>query len=138
MLKFHTIGQIEHENAFEDATIAVDTLNGAFGTVTAGAFAVAADSYKAIMQLEAGDDAGMAEYTIPAGKNVRVVDLSKFNGKTIEVYGAQLPATYAKGDKLVSDANGKLEVDAAAAAPYFEITKIIGNKLGVEAKIVTA
>lgn len=138
MLKFHTIGQIEHVNAFEDATIATATLNGAFGTVTAGAFAVAADASKAIMQLEVGDDAGMAEYTIPVGKNVRVVDLSKFNGKTIEIYGAQLPATYAKDDKLVSNAAGKLEVDAAATAPYYKVTKIIGNKLGVEATVVTA
>lgn len=138
MLKFHTIGQIEHENAFEDATVAVATLNGAFGTVTAGAFAVAAAASKAVMQLEVGDDAGMAEYTIPVGAHVRVLDLSKFNGETIEIYGTQLPSTYAVGNKLVSNASGKLQVAASPTAPYFTITKIVGNKLGVEATVVTA
>ena len=138
MIKFHDISQIEKKYAFEDATVAADVLNGDFGVVTTGAFAVGAAASKAVMQLEVGDDAGLASYTIPSGSHVRVVDLTKYNGEKIEIYGAQLPATYAVGDALASNATGKLEVDATPTAPYFTITKIIGNKLGVEAKIVTA
>lgn len=138
MLKFHTIGQIEKKYAFQDATVSADTLNGAFGAVTAGVFAPAAGASKAIMAVEVGDNAGLASYTIPSGSHVRVVDLAEYNGETIEIYGAQLPATYAKADKLKSSASGALVVDASATAPYFTITKIIGNKLGVEATVVTA
>ena len=138
MIKFHDISQIEKKYAFEDATVAADVLNGALGTVTAGVFAVGATASKAVMQLEVGDNAGLASYTITSGSHVRVVDLSEFNGEKIEVYGVQLPATYVVGNKLVSNATGKLEVSATPAAPYFTITKIVGNKLGVEATIVTA
>ena len=59
-IKFRTIGQIEHgEYPFEDAITSVDTYNGAFGTVTDSAFAVAKNASKAIMQIEVGDDASM-------------------------------------------------------------------------------
>lgn len=136
MIKFNTIGQIEHgEYPFEDAVAGADILNGDFGTVTDGEFACAATASKAVMQVEVGDDMGMDEYKITEGEHVRVVDLEKLEGKTVEIYGAQLPASYTVGDKLKSDAKGKL-VTGATAAPYLEITKIIGNKLGVEATVV--
>jgi len=51
--------------------------------------------------------------------------------------GDELPADVAKGDKLESDAEGKLVKNSSAAAPYLEVTAIIGNKLGVEVKVVT-
>lgn len=135
MIKFNTIGQIEHLNAFEDAVVDTEILNGDFGTVTDGKFAVAATATKAVMQIEVGDDAGMPEYKIGVGSHVRVLDLTKLNGKTVEIYGAQLPSSFTKGDKLTSDAAGKL-VTGATAAPYLEVTKIVGNKLGVEATVV--
>lgn len=135
MIKFNTIGQIEKKYAFEDAIVDVDVINGAFGDVTDGKFAVGANATKAIMQIEVGDAAGLDVYPIAKGSHVRVVDLTKFNGEKIEVYGAQLPDTYAVGDKLVSDADGKL-VTGGSAAPYYEITEIIGNRSGVEATIV--
>lgn len=142
MIKFNTIGAIEHLYAFEDAVVDTTVFNGDFGTVTNGKFAPAAAANKAIMQIEEGDDAGMPEYKITAGSRVRVLDLAKLNGKTIEVYGAQLPSTFIKGDKLVSDVTGKLVVtngtqEAPTAAPYLEVTKIIGNKLGIEATVIT-
>lgn len=136
MVKFNTIGQIEKGYYFEDAIINTDMLNGDFGAVTDGVFTTASDATKAIMQVEVGDGMGMDEYLIPNGSHVRVVDFEKLNGQAIEIYGAQLPNTYEKGDKLKSDANGKL-ITGATDAPYFEITKIIGNKLGVEVTVVT-
>ena len=143
MFKFNTIGQIERGvYPFEDAVVDVDVLNGAFGDVTDGKFVPSDAGQKVIMLDENGDDAGMDEYKIPAGSHVRIVDFESLveqfpKNTTIEIYGAQLPDTYVVGDKLASDANGKL-VTGATAAPYFEVTKIIGNKLGVEATMVMA
>lgn len=138
MIKFHSIKQIEHFYGFENAVAKTDVLNGDFGTVTDGEFATAANATKAIMLLEVGDDMNMPEYKIPKGTDLRVLDLAKLNGQLIEVYGAQLPKTFAKGDKLVSTATGALEVSSgdSVVAPYYEVTKIIDNKIGVEVKIV--
>ena len=135
MVKFSTISQIEKKYAFEDAVAGADVLNGDFGVVTAGEFAVDADAVKAVMQIEVGDNSDRDEYPIKKGEHVRVIDLAAFDGEIIEVYGAQLPATYVKGDKLVSDASGKL-VTGGSTAPYFEVTKVIPNVKGVEVKVV--
>ena len=135
MIKFHTIGQIEKKYAFEDAVAKTDTFNGAFGTVADGEFSVGATATKAVMQLEVGDEAGLDTYPIAKDAHVRVVDLSAFNGETIEIYGDELPDGVKKGDKLVSDATGAL-VTGASAAPYYEVTKVIPNTKGVEATVV--
>ena len=133
MIKFNTIGQIEHgDYPFEDAIASADTFNGAYGEVTSGSFAVGAKKAKVIMQIERGDDEYMPTYKI-----LRVLDLAKLEGKIVEVYGDELPKDVAKGDKLESDATGKL-VKGATAAPYLEVTAIVGNHLGIEAKVVTA
>lgn len=138
MIKFSSIGQIEHgDYAFEDAIASADTFNGAYGEVTTGSFATGAKKSKVIMQIERGDDEYMPTYKIVKGEHVRVLDLTKLNGQLVEVYGDELPAGVAKGDKLESDETGKL-VKNASAAPYLEVTKVIGNHLGVEAKVVTA
>lgn len=143
MIKFHKISQIEHGNyPFEDAVVDVDVLNGAFGNVSDGKFVPNESGTKVVMQIEVGDDEYMDEYKIPAGSHVRVLDLLELakqhpkNAK-VEIYGAQLPASFNVGDKLKSDTTGKL-VTGATVAPYFEVTAIIGNKLGAEVKIVTA
>ena len=141
-IKFNTVGQIEKTYPFEDAVVDVEVLNGAFGEVRDGKFTVAENATKAVMNVENGDDAGLDEYNIPAGSPVRVIDLVSLaeqypKNTKVEIYGAQLPATYKKGDKLVSDVNGKLVVSEGASAPYFEITNVIGNKSGVEVNIVT-
>lgn len=137
MFKFHTIGQIEHLYAFEDAVASNDTFNGACGSVAAGVFTAGENAKKAIMQIEVGDDMNMPTYKINKGDHVRVVDFEKLEGQTVEIYGDEVPAGVKKGDKLKSDANGAL-VTGADAAPYFEVTKVIGNKLGVEVTVVTA
>lgn len=138
MIKFHSIKQIEHFYGFENAVATVDVLNGDFGTVTDGKFTPTADATKAIMLVEVGDDMAMPKYKIAKGADVRVLDLAKLNGEIIEVYGAQLPKTFAKGDKLISTATGALEVSSgdSVVAPYYEITEIIGNKIGIEVKVV--
>lgn len=136
MIKLNSISQIEHgEYLFENAILNTDALNGDFGAVAGGEFSVGATAKQAIMQIETGDDVGMPEYKIKANEHVRVVDLEKLNGKTIEVYGAQLPETFVVGDKLASNAKGKL-INGASNVPYLEVTKIVGNKIGIEATVV--
>lgn len=137
MIKFSTIGQIEHGvYPFEDAVAGADTFNGAFGAVTTGTFAVAATASKAIMNIEVGDNVGLDTYPVKKGDQVRVIDFTKLNGQTIEIYGDELPSGVKKGDKLKSDATGAL-VTGATAAPYYEVTKVIPNVKGVEATVVS-
>lgn len=136
-IKFSTIGQIEHgEYPFEPAVASADTFNGAFGAVADGKFSVAADATKAIMNIEVGDNANLDTYPISKGSELRVIDLTKLNGKTMEIYGDELPVGVAKGDKLKSDAAGAL-VKGATAAPYYEVTKVIPNVKGVEVTVVS-
>lgn len=122
MIKFSTVGQIEHgEYPFEDAIVNVDVLNGAFGTVAGGVFTPGASGKKVIMQVEVGDDAGVAEYKIPAGSHVRVLDPSKVEGD-LEMYGYPLADGFKVGDTV----------------GCFKITKVIGNKVGAVVQFVNA
>lgn len=138
-VKFNSIGQLEKGYFFIDAVTDVEVLNGAFGDIVDGKFVVGANASKAIMQIEVGDDMYMDEYKINAGSHVRVIDFARLatlsHNKMIEIYGAQLPKEYTVGDKLVSDAEGKLIV--GDGAPCYEIKEVIGNKLGVKAEVVT-
>ena len=135
-LKFHTIGQWEHERVpFIDAVTKADTYNGAFGDVTDGEFEVGATKTKAIMQIEVGDDEGMPKYFIPAGTHVRVIDLAKYKDNLVEIYDYPLPDTVAVGDKLESTADGSLQVNSGATGVYLEVKEIIGNHDGVVALI---
>lgn len=119
MIKFSTIGQIEHgAYPFEDAVVNVDVLNGAFGDVADGVFTPSESGKKVIMQVEVGDDAGIAEYKIPAGSHVRVLDPAKVVGD-LEVYGYPLADGFKVGDTV----------------GCFTITKVIGNKLGAVVQV---
>lgn len=119
MVKFRTIGQIEHgEYPFEDAVVDKDVLNGAFGDVANGKFTASDSGKKVIMQIEVGDDEGLDEYKIPAGSHVRVLDPTKVVGE-LEVYGYPLSDGFKVGDTV----------------GCFTITEIIGNKLGAVVKV---
>lgn len=134
-VKFKYISQWEKEYHFEDAVVEMDVLNGMVGKVEDGKFVPAEGGNRVIMQNEVGDDMYMPEYKITKGSHVRTLKIDEMNGKFVEFYDFPLPTKFKVGDKLASDANGALVV-GASAAPYFEITKIIGNKLGVECVIV--
>lgn len=122
MIKFSTIGQIEHgKYPFEDAVVNVDVLNGAFGDVADGVFTPDEAGKKVVMVLENGDDAGMPEYKIPAGSHVRVLDPAKVEGD-LEMYGYPLADSFKVGDTV----------------GCFKITKVIGNKVGAVVQFVNA
>lgn len=117
--KFRTIGQIEHgKYPFEDAVVKEDVFNGAFGGVESGVFTANESGKKVIMQVETGDDMGVAEFKIPAGSHVRVLDTEKLEGQ-LEVYGYPLPATWNVGDTL----------------GCFTIKEAIGNKSGAVVEV---
>ena len=136
MLKFHSIGQIEHERIpFEDAVVSADTFNGAFGDVADGEFTVGAQKTKAIMQVECGDDEGIPKYPIAKGTHVRVIDLAKCKGNLVDIFDFPLPETVAVDDKLESDTDGSLKVNSGSTGVYLQVTEIIGNHKGVVALI---
>ena len=133
MIKFHTIGQIEHEYHFEDAVASADTFNGAFGAVSTGKFTAGATATKAIMQVEVGDDAGIPKYAIAKDSHVKVIDFTKYDGELFDIFDYPLPASVKVGDKVQSQEDGSLHVNSAAEASafYLEVKEIIGNKAGV-------
>lgn len=137
MIKFHTIGQIEHGNVpFVDAVTTADTYNGAFGDITSGKFTVGEKKTKAIMQVECGDNEGLPTYPIAKDTHVRVIDLAKYANNLIEIYDYPLPSPVAVGDKLESDTDGSLKVNSSATGIYLEVKEIIGNKQGIVALII--
>lgn len=137
MIKFRNISEIEKLYPYVKAVAGTDVCNGDFGTVTEGTFALAANAKQVVMNIEVGDDEGLDRYFIAKGSDLRVLDLDKLDGKELEIYGKQIPAGVAKGDKLKSTATGDL-AKGATAAPYVEVTENIGNHKGIAVKVVAS
>lgn len=137
---FSSVGEIEKTYSFEDAVIEKDMYNGTFGKIEDGKFVACENGTMVIMQKEVGDDAGMEKYLITAGSHVRVLDMVDFAEQfpkfpMLDVIAYPLPAEFAVGDMLASDAEGKLVV--GGSAPCLEVKAILGNKRGAEVKVVT-
>ncbi len=137
MIKFRNISQIEKLYPFVKAVAGTDVYNGDFGTVTEDTFALAANAKQVVMNVEVGDDEGLDKYFIAKGSDLRVLDLDKLDGQELEIYGKQIPTGVAKGDKLKSTATGDL-VKGATAAPYVEVTEIIGNHKGIVVRVAAS
>lgn len=137
MIKFRNISEIEKLYPYVKAVAGTDVYNGDFGTVTKGTFALAANAKQVVMNIEVGDDEGLDKYFIAKGSDLRVLDLDKLDGQELEIYGKQIPTGVAKGDKLKSTATGDL-VKGATAAPYVEVTEIIGNHKGIVVGVVAS
>ena len=137
MIKFRNISEIEKLYPYVKAVAGTDVYNGDFGTVTEGTFALAANAKQVVMNIEVGDDEGLDRYFIAKGSDLRVLDLDKLDGKELEIYGKQIPTGVAKGDKLKSTATGDL-VKGTTAAPYVEVTEIIGNHKGIVVRVAAS
>ena len=137
MIKFRNISEIEKLYPYVKAVAGTDVYNGDFGTVKEGTFALAANAKQVVMNIEVGDDEGLDRYFIAKGSDLRVLDLDKLDGKELEIYGKQIPTGVAKGDKLKSTATGDL-VKGATAAPYVEVTEIIGNHKGIVVRVAAS
>lgn len=135
MVRFDKIAVIEKVYPYVNATAAADYKNGTFGTVANGVFTAGATGFYTIMQIEKGDDATSDDFVVKAGSDCRVCDLSKVIGQILDVTSAQLPTTFAKGDKMVSKSDGTLNVPGTApTANYLLVTEV--TSFGAKVQVV--
>ena len=85
------------------------------------------------MNLEDGNKAKSDEYVVKAGAHARIVYFSKVDGQILNVTSAQLPETFAKGNKLVSKEDGTLQV-GSPSNKYFEVVEV--TRFGANVKVV--
>lgn len=131
MIRFEKLASTESVYPFVDAVVAADYKNGTFGTIANDTFTSGA-GFMAIMQVEDGDAAKTADYTIPADKHARIADFSKTDGHVVNITKDQLPETYDVGDKLVG--NGDAYTVETVTSECFEIIEIM--PYGVRATVV--
>jgi hypothetical protein len=135
MVRFDKIAVIEKTYPYVNATAAATYKNGTFGAVTNGVFTAGATGFYTIMQVEKGDDATSDDFVINKDEHCRVCDLSQVVGQILDVTSAQLPTTFAKGDKMVSKADGTLNVPGTApTANYLLVTEV--TAFGAKVQVV--
>ena len=134
MVRFENISTTEKNYPYVDAVVAADYKNGTFGTVATGTFTAGATGNYVIMNIEDGDDAKSDDYVIKKGAHARIADLETVIGAIVDITSAQLPASVVKGNKLQSQADGTLKVNASATGLYIEVVEVA--RFGVVGKIV--
>lgn len=134
MVRFENISTTEKNYPYVDAVVAADYKNGTFGTVVTGTFTAGATGNYVIMNIEDGDDAKSDDYVIKKGAHARIADLETVIGAIVNITSAQLPASVVKGNKLQSQADGTLKVNASATGLYIEVVEV--TRFGVVGKIV--
>lgn len=134
MVRFEDISTTEKNYPYVDAVVAADYKNGTFGTVVDGTFTAGANGTFVIMNIEDGDDAKSDDYIVKKDAHARIADLTKVNGVSLSITSVQLPSTVAKGNKLESQADGTLKVNASATGSYLEVAEV--TSFGVNAKVV--
>lgn len=134
MVRFENISTTEKNYPYVDAVVAADYKNGTFGTVATGTFTAGATGNYVIMNIEDGDDAKSDDYVIKKGAHARIADLETVIGAIVDITSAQLPASVVKGNKLQSQDDGTLKVNASATGLYIEVVEV--TRFGVVGKIV--
>ena len=136
MVRFEKLSTTEKNYPFVDAVVTADYKNGTFGTVTDGKFTAGATGSFVIMNIEDGDDAKSDAYIIKKNAHARIADLTKVVGAIIDITSAQLPTSVTKGNKLESQADGTLKVNASAKGTYIEVTEV--THFGIIGKVAVA
>ena len=134
MIRFEKLAATEKAYPFVDAVVAADYKNGTFGDVAYGVFTAGADGFKAIMQVEKGDDMKTDKFVVFKDEHARIADFAKSDGQIVNITADELPATYQVKDKLVAKADGTLEVKSDANSNYFEVLEV--TRYGVRATVV--
>lgn len=125
MIKFYKISTIEKLAPYVDAVAGANVANYAGGSVTAGVFAVAAKGGFYAAQVEKGDDAFVAPYTIAKNDHVRLVDLTKIVGEQVLISPSSYTGTIGVGNKLAFNASGILAAGTPSSGDiYFSVDKI--------------
>lgn len=131
MIRFEKLAATEKNYPFVDAVVVADYKNGTFGEVADGKF-TAGVGFKAIMQVEKGDDMKTDAFTIFKDEHARIADFSKVVGHIVNITADELPDTYVVGDKLSANTKGKLAVGGTSEC--FEIIEV--TRYGVRATVV--
>lgn len=135
MVRFDKIAVIEKVYPYVKATAAAEYKNGTFGAVVDGVFTAGATGFYTIMQIEKGDDATSDDFVIKTEADCRVCDLSQVIGQVLNVTSAQLPDTFAVGDKMTSQADGTLEVPTTEPTEkYLLVTEV--TSFGANVQVV--
>jgi hypothetical protein len=136
MVKPYKIGQYEKFANGSSVKAGADVLNGSFGVVTDGVFANGTQATHIAQQVGKGDD-NHTDFTIPSGADMRVYELSDWEGKYLQVSPKHI--TYGESENyasisagattLVSDESGNLVINAGAATAtgyvYLKVAKKI-------------
>ena len=134
MIRFETLSTQEKNYPFLNATVAADYKNGTFGTVSDGVF-TAGTGFYTIMDVEKGDDAYSAEYTILKNACARIANLSLVEGAIVDITIDQLPDEVAVENKLDIGSNGELTI-GSGAGDHLEVIEV--TSFGARAKVVNA
>ncbi len=132
MIRFEKLSATEKAYPFVDAVVAGDYKNGTFGDIADGTF-TAGTGFKAIMQVEKGNDLKTDKFKVFKDEHARIADFTKADGQIVNITADELPDTYKAGDKLVASNTGVLTVSADAASEYFDIVEV--TRYGVRATV---
>ena len=132
-IEYTTVGQYEKEYNFVDCVSDSDVINGAFGTITSGKFVPGEGTY-AVMQIEDGNDAGKENYVIPAGRHLRLLDLTKVGtvtgNKLVRLIGT-MPDGIEVGDEVIVDGDAVVTTTDGV----YEVTRVLNG--GIEISLDT-
>lgn len=134
MIRFEKLAATEKAYPFVDAVVAADYKNGTLGNVANGVFTAGANGFKAIMQVEKGDEMNTDKFVVFKDEHARIADFAKADGQIVNITADELPATYQAKDKLAAKADGTLEVKSDANSNYFEVLEV--TRYGVRATVV--
>ena len=132
MIRFEKLSATEKAYPFVDAVVADNYKNGTFGTITDGTF-TAGTGFKAIMQVEKGDDMKSDKFEVFKDEHARIADFAKADGQIVNITADELPETYEIGDKLAANSTGVLSVSAGASGDYFDVIEV--TRYGVRAVV---
>ena len=108
MVRFEKLAPTEKAYPFEDAVVAADYKNGTFGSVAKGTF-TAGEGFKAIMQVEKGDDMMTDNYKVVKGEHARIVDFAKAEGAIVNITADNIKDDYSSAKYFEVDATGLLK-----------------------------
>ena len=118
---------------FENAKVDGNYKNGTLGTVTDGTFTAGA-GFKAIMQVEKGDNMNTVDFKVLNGEDARIVDFAKADGQIVNITSDMYTGAVVVGDMLKANATGVLAVDSGATSECFEVIEVV--RYGVRAIVV--
>lgn len=124
MVRFEKLAPTEKAYPFEDAVVAADYKNGTFGSVAKGTF-TAGEGFKAIMQVEKGDDMMTDNYKVVKGEHARIVDFAKADGAIVNITSDNIKDDYSSAKYFDVDvATGLLKKAESLSGNGFTVIEL--------------